>query len=462
MGIKLNKSEQYSKSNNLSETNNNSYSFYEYIDITLGDPISSILLNDKYVIIGTMMGKIKILSLISENEKIILINLRKPLENISGLSFSDDYSKLYASIGDLEIIIQKIKEPLTKDLPPYLTLDLYETNYQHSINCENSYILMSHYNLLKINIFSPENEERIKDDVYINFEIIYFNKNDYSNKNIKGHIKSTNFYVPLDFDGNYFCWVEYINDKMDRNLCIHNITKNDNIQEVDYKFQIDKNFGHISHAKIINKNKIFIVRDLNKCEIRNISSDFELLESFTHIGDEVYAVDIFIHESNTLYNEDKNNNHIKDFNKNISKSLVSNNEYIYKKSNDKKVNESQKIHAINAIKNHKKKKNNLFESNSIELKTDSLNLLKNKSKKIKNIENNQNICIITLDIDGNVNKYENKVEEKLFNLYDIKNIEQDHKDKKFFYMGYIYYIKTNLNYFCITTDFGCYIIKKNE
>ena len=440
MEIKLNR-EQYSKSNNLSKNNNNnSYSFYEYIDITLGDPISSILLNDKYVIIGTMMGKIKILSLLSENKKIILINFRKPLENISGLSFSNDYSKLYASIGDLEIIIQKINEPLTNDLPPYNTIDLYETNNKHLINCENSYVLMAHYNLLKINKFSPENEERIKDDVYINFEIIYFNKNDYSNKNIKGQIKSTNFYVPLDFDGNYFCWVEYINDKMDRNLCIHNITKNNNIQKVDYKFHIDKNFGHISHAKIINKNKIFIVRDLNKCEIRNISTNFELLESFTHIGDEVYAVDIFINENNTLNNEGKNYNHNKDFYKNIN-------------------NESQKIHAINTIKNHKKKKNNLFESYSIELKNDTLNLLKNNSKKTKN---NQNISIITLDIDGNVNKYENKVEEKLFNLYDIKNIEQDHKDKKFFYMGYIYYIKTNLNYFCITTDFGCYIIKKNE
>ena len=67
-----------------------------------------------------------------------------------------------------------------------------------------------------------------------------------------------------------------------------------------------------------------------------------------------------------------------------------------------------------------------------------------------------------MDIDGNVNKYENGIEEKIFNLYDIKEIDKDHKDKKFFNMGYVYFIKTDLNYFCITTDFGCYIIRRNE
>ena len=96
-----------------------------------------------------------------------------------------------------------------------------------------------------------------------------------------------------------------------------------------------------------------------------------------------------------------------------------------------------------------------------EIKSDSLNLIQNKTKK-KNTDDNISLAIITLDIDGNVNKYENESEEKLFNLYDIKGIEQDQKDKQLFNMGYVYYIKTDLNYFCISTDHGCYIIKKNE
>ena len=29
-------------------------------------------------------------------------------------------------------------------------------------------------------------------------------------------------------------------------------------------------------------------------------------------------------------------------------------------------------------------------------------------------------------------------------------------------MGYEYYIKTNLEYFCISTDYGCLVLKKDS
>ena len=97
-----------------------------------------------------------------------------------------------------------------------------------------------------------------------------------------------------------------------------------------------------------------------------------------------------------------------------------------------------------------------------ENKLDTINCIKLNLKNNRREENKLNYAIITLDIDGDVNKYENKREEKLFNLYEINGINQDLKDKKFFDMGYMYFIKTNLNFFCITTDLGCFIIKKNK
>ena len=100
-------------------------------------------------------------------------------------------------------------------------------------------------------------------------------------------------------------------------------------------------------------------------------------------------------------------------------------------------------------------------SNS-EVKIDAINFIKLNLKNNRIEENSLNYAIITLDIDGNVNKYENKHEGKLFNLYEINGIHQDFKDKKFFDMGYMYFIKTNLDFFCITTDHGCFIIKKNQ
>ena len=131
-------------------------------------------------------------------------------------------------------------------------------------------------------------------------------------------------------------------------------------------------------------------------------------------------------------------------------------------NNYDKMNESKKLTGkiiLPKIENVRNKK--ISVANSGEIKSDSLNLIQNKTKK-KNTDDNISLAIITLDIDGNVNKYENESEEKLFNLYDIKGIEQDQKDKQLFNMGYVYYIKTDLNYFCISTDHGCYIIKKNE
>ena len=93
--------------------------------------------------------------------------------------------------------------------------------------------------------------------------------------------------------------------------------------------------------------------------------------------------------------------------------------------------------------------------------TISINKVKNK-KIIEDKHNNNSLSIITLDIDGNVNCYNNKEEKTLFNLYDINDISIDIKNKSFFSMGYQYYIQTNNNFFSISTDYGCFIIKKEN
>ena len=470
MDVKINKSKELNKINNITNINNNeehsnekyTYSYYDYIDITLGDPISSIFLNDNYIIIGTMTGRIKLFSLNSKNNEIFIISSTN-LEHISGLSFNENENLLFASVGDEQILKYEIREPLSNNLSPGSSINIYESSYAHNFNCDNSYVLMSTDSLLKINIFLPETEQTIK-DIYIHYEVITFNnQNKSKDSKFKGKIKSTNYYVPLDFDGYNFCWVEYLNDKKDRNLCVQLLLEEETIDKVNYKFFVDKNYGHISHAKLFD-DKIFIVHDLNKCEIRKISNKFEFIESFIHIGDEVYAVDILYHETNTFCNgNDINKISIK---KNMLESYAFKEDHIYKVFNDEKLTDikdySQKVE-MRRMKKYDLNKNKKFKfSNSNELKTDSLSLLKKVSNKKKHNEYNQIISIITLDIDGNVNKYENEVEEKLFNLYEIKGIYQDHKDKKFFNMGYVYYIKTDLDFFCISTDHGCYIIKRNE
>jgi len=69
---------------------------------------------------------------------------------------------------------------------------------------------------------------------------------------------------------------------------------------------------------------------------------------------------------------------------------------------------------------------------------------------------------VLLDLDGNVNIWENCILTTKFNLYNTNNISEDHKNKQFFSMGYPYFIKMNLNYYAISTDHGIYVIKKEN
>ena len=62
------------------------YSLYGFIETRFADPISSIAISQKNIIIGTMMGKIYSFSIY--NRKISLIN-ELSAENISGIMFDN-------------------------------------------------------------------------------------------------------------------------------------------------------------------------------------------------------------------------------------------------------------------------------------------------------------------------------------------------------------------------------------
>ena len=108
--------------------------------------------------------------------------------------------------------------------------------------------------------------------------------------------------------------------------------------------------------------------------------------------------------------------------------------------------------------NHKTNQTKKNDNNELGMinKTTHLNTENNTTKK------EEGVAFVTLDIDGNVNVYENGKMQTVFNLYNIKDISQDHKDKQFFSMGYSYYIKFNKEYYAISSDHGCYIIKRKD
>jgi hypothetical protein len=232
-------------------------------------------------------------------------------------------------------------------------------------------------------------------------------------------IDMTNYSVPFDFDGSRLAWVEFLSDK-ERNVCIFYL---DNSNK--WLYQIDKSFGHISHLKLMPNNKVFIVRNLNQCEVRECDKEFKLCHSFKHLGDEVIAVDYYINSSKILLNDMELDNI------QISK----NNPQYIKIPNEKNKELPEKNIEMNIVEE------NIHQDSGV---------------------NEDNISIYTLDIDGNMNVWENYSMNKMFNLYEMKDINEDYKNKQFFSMGYPYFIKANMNYFAISSDHGVFIIKKGN
>ena len=445
------------------------YSLYELIPIRFGDPISGIKLTDKYVFIGTMMGRTKYISLTQNSENLLNNNHNisqitdVSTENISGITYNNEYNMLFFSIGDEQILAYDIQANINNNnnnsTSPIKTIDIYENEFEHNLHCSDSFIFMSNDSLLRIELpLSHCNKEKLECDIENEYEILFFDDNShnvqlkkmkYNSAKVKGKITMTNYSIPLDFDGSRFCWVEYVGEDL-KNLCIINLPIEGEEGEKPLKKLFNKSYDRINFAKFLRDDKILIVHKLNLCEIRKIDEDFTLLESFKNIGDEILAVDVFYHKiiEGTEPNEVK-----------ISDSKNDNFDKLFRnKKNIEVIKVNPQIHGKLKLEPIKQKMDNL----NGDLRTDTLKLVKNKVwTKEENEE--QTVCsITTLDIDGNVNIYENEVEKKLFNLFDIKNIGSDHKEKQFFAMGYVYYIKSNLNYFCISGDHGCFIIKDND
>jgi hypothetical protein len=380
------------------------YTLFSLIEIRFADPISAIAISNNFLIIGSIMGRIILQSL--EDGKTVLIS-ELSTENISGISFSNDEYSFFVAIGDEQVL----KFPSdTSIIGPIKRILNYPNEKEHNIHCENSFIFLNSNFLFKILLSPPEEGNITIINYNADFEIKNLN-NDYCEK---GSFSMTNYSVPLDFDIHFFVWVEFLSQQ-EKNLCVANL---DNLKEKPIKKLFKRDFGHISHCKIYPKNKIFLVRNFNICEIIEINHDFSLVNSFVSFGDEVYAIDIFFEHEQRIFIRNE-----------IEKNYIGN-----KNNSDIFIQPNKNIPTTN---------NNIINKN---IKNENINL--------------NNICIYLLDINGNVNLWDGNKIKILFNLYDIENINQVEKNKKFFSMGYSYYIKCNKNFICITTDHGCYVIKK--
>ena len=467
--------------------------------------------------------------------------LDEALENICCINF-DTEKFLNISIGDLEIIrmlnINMFNLNDSNSTLNYMKIKNYDNSNLHFKYCEKAICMMTSTNYLIIfldfgNFLSELTEEKAR---YDNINLI-------ANRKTSGKIIMHNYSVPFDFDGEDFLFVDFLS-KEEREICLFDTIRNKFI----YCHSITKNFGHISHMKILmnKEKKIFLCRNVLHCEIHLLDDDFTCVEYFEHIGDDIINIFIYFKESKideefkTKIKKEKkilnlignnyddivkiNNNKLKinklkvdeteefplakiigkKINNNSNNNNNNNNNNVLnvytssKKKNSEKKSKEIKLDIKDDSDNSSIKETNSH-PNKLVLKDSSIRILnkesmkeeskvenidednfkeKNKNKKdilkIKNEEERQSTVeikdenddmeyyIFILDNNGNMNMYKNKKNINLFNLYNVKGIDESYKEKKFFSVGYPYYFVLNELYFAITTDYGLFVISNSN
>ena len=441
-----------------------SYVFIEHIETRFGDPITSININSNFCVIGTMLGR---LILFNINTHKITTLLDGSDEEIININFSSGNNGIindfYCCIGDSSISKYSIRPNLLDNNNPIVTLSSsiknYTEEYLHVKDCDNAIVYMTKEILFMVSIEQIKKKPMVLNTTESNYIV----KNVESQEIIEeGVIRTTNYIVPFDFDGKYFILLQFFTN-VERMLCSFNV-----FTQKTWKHLLKKNFGILNYCKLIKDNKLFIVRNLNQCEFRLMDNNFSVTHSFSHIGDQVIACDLFYKiirkakKARPLMIKKDGKIDIFKFHKvDIKKTNSDNN----KKNAEISDTETKK----NNIANNSEEnfKNNQFNELNFENDSNSLKNINdyydenNDKNKLKsgNIMANSLINIFLLDIDGNVNFFNENGIKTLFNINKVKEIDKITRERGLFSLNYSYIIKYNNPYLAISTDDGCYIFQ---
>ena len=411
------------KSNEVKKVN---YLLIGHIETRFGDPITSISLNSRYCIIGTMFGKLILYTIKIKEATIILEHSEEEILNINFSSNNNSNSHdFYCCVGDKSILKYSIRQNLLNKNNQTVTLIATINNYSdeclHVKVCDNALVFCT-----KEIYFMVAIEQLKKKPMVLNTtDSSYIIKNVETMEIIeKGFIKTTNYIVPFDFDGKYFILLQFFT-VTERMLCSFNV-----ITLKTWKHLLREDFGVLNYCKFINDNKVFIVRKFNLCEIRIMDDNFTITHSFQNIGDKVIGLDFFYKITKSV---NKSTN-VLDLNKKKDKDDISE-------------TETKKLYYNNNLSGEDNLNSSFGDKN---------NILYNS----ENIRANTDINFILLDVDGNVNFYNvDKGIKNLFNVNKVNEIDKSIREKGLFSLNYPYMIKYYHPFLAISTDDGCYIFQ---
>ena len=164
----------------------------------------------------------------------------------------------------------------------YIKIKNYKNESQHLKHCDHYTCMMNSSKILVVYTQFAEFNSALKF-----FNIKYKNRNLISYKTISGKIEISNYCAPFYFDGESLLFLDYIT-KDKRKICIYYTISENEI----FEYNIEKDYGHISHMKIIKNddNKIFLFIINNEFEIHLIDDNFSCIESWKHISNDQSVV----------------------------------------------------------------------------------------------------------------------------------------------------------------------------
>ena len=260
-----------------------------YITLRYADPICAIDLTDRYLIYGTMLGTVACYII---NQKKLITLSESQEENVSGIKIQENKknqkeSKIFVSIGDEKILLYNSIGENLNEIPKYEEIYNYLSENDHNKKCEKCYTMLKNNYLVRTFIEFPN---EVKTPSHLSStEISIKNLLNLNEKEIQVNINMSNYCVPFDFDGEKYVFVDFLEEKK-RMFEIYDIKNQNHI----LNFEIEKykeKIGHISLLQLLKNNTIFLVRDYNICEIRNLQ--FDLLRAFNVNQNEILAYDIY-------------------------------------------------------------------------------------------------------------------------------------------------------------------------
>ncbi len=136
------------------KNSNAKYSLFNIMDIRFADPVSCIALNEKYVIIGSMMGRIAALCL-SDKKLHLLAELSS--ENITGITF-ENLETFNVAVGDEELLKYRFLISNSGQSIPEIEHRLKNYLNQESTHrnkCDSCFPMLSNFNEILIYLNHP-------------------------------------------------------------------------------------------------------------------------------------------------------------------------------------------------------------------------------------------------------------------------------------------------------------------